>query len=152
MGADGTHVKNVSALQASGEMNNNDSWACARFARRASRESDGSNGSVPGVALSESGNPGLIASTPLGSQNAGLRSSIQRRSTETPLRRMVAKSKISQCSQWSKWSLGQVRSAECRMRNAKSKVQFPKWFRVSSFKCDIRHTVDELAELTTLRV
>ena len=36
-----------------------------RFARRATRESDGLNGSEPGVALADSGNPGLISSTPL---------------------------------------------------------------------------------------
>src|SRR5690348_469593 len=35
-----------------------------RFARRASRESDRLSGFGPGVALSESGNPGLISSTP----------------------------------------------------------------------------------------
>jgi hypothetical protein len=35
-----------------------------RFARRASRESDGLSRLLPGVALSESGNPGLISSTP----------------------------------------------------------------------------------------
>ena len=37
----------------------------ARFARRAARESDGLNGHPPGVALSESGNPGLRSATPL---------------------------------------------------------------------------------------
>jgi hypothetical protein len=35
-----------------------------RYARRAARESDGLNRSAPGVALSESGNPGLYSATP----------------------------------------------------------------------------------------
>ena len=37
-----------------------------RFARRASRESDGLVGRLPWVALSESGNPGLMSVAPLG--------------------------------------------------------------------------------------
>jgi hypothetical protein len=40
-----------------------------RFARRALRESDGLKGLKPGVALSESGNPRLISSTPSASSD-----------------------------------------------------------------------------------
>src|SRR5690348_13949967 len=59
-----------------------------RFARRATRESDGLNDSGPGVALSESCNPGLISSTPSASSECravrGTRNLLALRANELP--------------------------------------------------------------------